>query len=600
MKKLMIGASALVLLTACGGASEDDVAGNIAEAGSAAVRSAEDALSALGNIKLRRGDASEAEAALAAMSLAGSGDGRVAFESRSVDGDTARFEDVTIAIPARTLDETVAGDEDGPQIDFETDFDGGMMKIGVVEFEGLDMTDAGATFSRMSFDGIEFVPRAPVPADDAEPAAQDDTDEPTDPAEPGAGADADERVELEIGRFDLINPSPDLSAWVSSIMGNGTPAPLPSAASLSFDRLSLSALDLRADDPAEGNMADISIASIDLGKAAENRLGIFALQGLAMDIEDGAEDTAFTLSLDSLGLSGVKTGAANSFLEAAGSGDEEAAMAALGQVYANPVDPGFDRFELAGLALNGEGISLALPKVDSLVRRREDGEPVGFVTEPYTLTLSADPEGGEAGGELAGALGMIGFETVEVTGQGKAAYDPDTDRLTLQPGENRMELKDGFALSIGGDIGGYKAYGAAMQAIGLSGLSGGNEPDPAAAQEALSALALHGLEIEIDDNSMVDRVFNLVAAQSGEDPETVRNQAVGMLAMAPMMAGGAGVDMSIVTEATTALTAFLQDPGKLTIKLAPEQPLSAGTFAAMEDPGTLTKETLGFSMQHSN
>ncbi|MEL6210751.1 MAG: hypothetical protein AAFR44_11355, partial [Pseudomonadota bacterium] len=67
----------------------------------------------------------------------------------------------------------------------------------------------------------------------------------------------------------------------------------------------------------------------------------------------------------------------------------------------------------------------------------------------------------------------------------------------------------------------------------------------------------------------------------------------------PMMAGGAGVDMNLVTEATTALSAFLQSPGTLTIKLDPETPLSAEMFASLEDPSSLTKETLGFSMTHS-
>lgn len=573
MKKLMIGASALVLLAACGGSSDEDVAGNVADAGSAAVRSAEDALSALGNITLRSGDASEAEAALEAMSLASSGQGRVEFVSRDVDGASARFENVSIAIRDREVDETIAGDEDGPRIDFETEFDGGQMRIGVVEFDGLDMTEAGATFARMRLDGIELIP------DDPEEA---------------------EAANLDIGGFELVNPSPAMSAWVSSLMGNGTPARFPTGEALSFDRMSLSDLSLKAEDPEAGGVADIAIASIDFGDATSNRLGVAALKGLSMDIEDDEDGSAFTLSLASVSLSGAKTGIIDAIATAAESGDEEAAAAALGQMYSNPVDPGFDRFELSDLAFNGEGVSLSLPKVDSFVRRRGDGEPVGFVTEPYTMTLSADPEGGEAGGDLAGALGMIGFETIEVTGRGKAAYDPDADRLTLKASENLFEVKDGFAIRFGGDIGGYKAYGQALQNIDFAQMADGGEPDPAVMQEALSAIALHGIEIEIDDNSMIDRVFNLVAAQSGEDPQTVRNQAIGMLGMAPMMAGGAGVDMNIVTEATTALSSFLQSSGTLTIKLDPQTPLSAETFAGMEDPSGLTKETLGFSMTHEN
>lgn len=576
MKKLMFSASALVLLAACGGGSTgDDVAGNVADAGSAAVESAEDALAALGNITLRGGDASKAEEALAAMSLTSSGDGRVAFESRDVDGATARFENVSITIPGEEVDETIVGDEDGPQLDLETDFDGGVMSIGVVEFEGLDVTDAGATFSRMTFDGIEIVPNDPEEA---------------------------EQTDFNVGQFELLNPSPEMAAWVASLMGNGAPAPFPAGDALSFDKMSASDLSFVGDDPDDGTSADMSIASIDFGSAGQNRLGVAALKGLSVDVDDPNEDATFNLRLGSISVAGAQTGIINALSEAAEADvdEDEAAAAILGQLYANPVDPGFDRFELSDLAFEGEGVNFSLPTLDSFVNRRADGEPVGFVTEPYNITLSADPEGGEAGSELAGALGMIGFETIELTGKGKASYDPDADRLTLAAGDNTLELKDGFSMKFGGDFGGYKAYGAALQNLDFAEMAEGGEPDPAFMQDALSALALHGLEIEIDDNSMVDRIFNLVAAQSGEDPQAVRNQAVGMIGMAPMMAGGMGIDMNIVTEATTALTAFLQSPGTLSIKLDPEAPLSAETFAAMEDPSALTKETLGFSMSHSD
>lgn len=71
-----------------------------------------------------------------------------------------------------------------------------------------------------------------------------------------------------------------------------------------------------------------------------------------------------------------------------------------------------------------------------------------------------------------------------------------------------------------------------------------------------------------------------------------------MMSMAPMMAQGSGVDMEIVTELATAVSAFITDPGTLTIKLAPDQPLSMETLSAMEDPSMLTKSYLGFSASH--
>ena len=97
------------------------------------------------------------------------------------------------------------------------------------------------------------------------------------------------------------------------------------------------------------------------------------------------------------------------------------------------------------------------------------------------------------------------------------------------------------------------------------------------------------------DNSLVDRIFNAVATQNGQDPEQMRQQTAAMVGMAPMMAQESGIDMTIVTELSSAVSSFITDPGTLTIKLSPEEPLSMATISTMEDPSLLTKDYLGFS-----
>ena len=67
------------------------------------------------------------------------------------------------------------------------------------------------------------------------------------------------------------------------------------------------------------------------------------------------------------------------------------------------------------------------------------------------------------------------------------------------------------------------------------------------------------------------------------------------LAMAPMMAQGSGVDMALVSEATGALSKFISDGGTLTIKLAPETPLSVASIMENPDPSAYTKDALGFT-----
>ena len=65
--------------------------------------------------------------------------------------------------------------------------------------------------------------------------------------------------------------------------------------------------------------------------------------------------------------------------------------------------------------------------------------------------------------------------------------------------------------------------------------------------------------------------------------------------MAPMMAQGSGGDMALVTEATTALSSFINDGGTLTLKLDPSTPLSVASIMENPDPAAYTKDLLGFS-----
>ena len=112
---------------------------------------------------------------------------------------------------------------------------------------------------------------------------------------------------------------------------------------------------------------------------------------------------------------------------------------------------------------------------------------------------------------------------------------------------------------------------------------------------AMGALTIHGFELSIDDDSLLDRAFNAAATSQGADPAELKSQ-IGMgLAMAPMMAQGSGVDMALVSEATGALSKFISDGGTLTIKLAPETPLSVASIMENPDPSAYTKDALGFT-----
>lgn len=550
MKHLLLSAAALALLTGCGNRENaNDV--DVGRAGEVALEGAENALEDLSNVVLREGRAENAGAALTALSLDSNDSGRVSFAEQDTRGDGATFSDVVIEIPG----------DDGD--------DGGQFRVGTLEVDGLDMVDGQASFSLMSLSDITIVPNDPEDAANGQ---------------------------MSIASIELTNPSPALAAWVASLMGDGEPGVFPVGEELSFDSWTLSDLDFNLDD--ENDRVDLNIASVRLGDVEGGKLAVAALENISMNVQEGEDSAPGMFRLGSLTL----TGADISWLEAVSEhvGDEEALVGAvMAKAYENPMEPGYNQFNLEDLAFDMDGVSFALPSMDAFVERNAAGEPTRYVTRPMTMTLSADPQAGEAGGELAGALGMMNYETVELTFASDSRYDPEADRAVFDANDNYVSLSDGFTMRFGGDFSGYEAYAAALSGLDFTG-DMDDAASQAAVEEALNQLVLNNFTLQIEDNSIVDRALELYAMQSNMDVATARQQAAGMVAMAPMMAAGSGVDMQMVSSAATALSQFITDPGTLTLSLNPDEPLRIGSLAEIEDPSLINSELLGFSLTHEN
>ncbi len=490
----------------------------------------------LKELTVRAGDPAEAAQALAAMSLTDSGSGVLSFAGSTTDGATATFTDLTIT-----------GEE--------------AVKVGSLVLEGLDMEGDQANFGKMSLNDITITEES-------------------------------EDVEVKLGSIELINPSPELAGWLAASL-NGQEVPFPAADKIVFDSWSMNGLtgDF-SDSEAEGTFG---IDKIEIRDMTDLKAAKAVLSGLSVNGSDLSEGIDFDMSLGSFSATNVDAKFVQAIQE--NIDDEDAMMTAIMDLsYENPMEPGYDSFTMDDLSIDVAGASFAIPSLVSAVERNAAGQPVKFVTQPYTMSLKADAAGGEAGEALLQGLSVVGYEELELKGAGVASYDPDQDIVSFDAAGNYIELVDGAKISFGGKIEGYaeanRKMGAAMD---FEALSSGAEPDPMAMQEAFSGLTFHNFEMSIADNSLLDRAFNAAATAQGADPTELKSQ-IGMgLAMAPMMAQGSGVDMALVTEATTALGSFINDGGTLTLKLDPATPLSVASIMANPDPAAYTKETLGFS-----
>ena len=490
----------------------------------------------LKELTVRAGDPAEASQALAAMSLTESGTGVLSFAGSTSDGASATFTDLTI-----TGEDAVT--------------------VGSLVLEGLDMDGGSANFGKMSLNDISI-------------------------------GEEGEDVDIKLSSIELVNPSPELAAWLAASL-NGQEAPFPSADKIVFDSWSMSGLSGDfTDTETEGTFG---IDKIEIRDMVDLKAAQAVISGLKVNGSDSSDGIDFDVSLGSVTASNVDA----KFLQAIQDNvdNEEAMMSAIMQVaYDNPMEPGYDKFSLADLAIDVSGASFAVPSLVAAVERNAAGQPVKFVTEPYSMTLEADGAGGEAGEALLQGLSVIGYEKIEMKGASIASYDPDTDIVSFDAGANYFELVDGAKFSMGGKIEGYSSYAKeAATAFNFEDLAAGAEPDPMAMTQAMGKLTFHNFELSIDDNSLLDRAFNAAATAQGADPAELKSQ-IGMgLTMAPMMAQGSGVDMALVTEATMALSKFVSDGGTLTLKLAPESPLSVASIMANPDPAAYTKDMLGFT-----
>lgn len=521
MQKLLIGAAALALLAGCG---QEEVT----------VPAPEE----LGEVTVRAGNPAMAANALTAMSLSDSGDGVFTFAEKSVDGAIATFSDVTIA----------GADE---------------LTIGSMVLDGLDMTEAGASFGKLSLNDIAVT--AP-----------------------------DEEGEFALAGIELTNPSPELAAWISGVLDDGEPdAEFPSAENLSFDSWSMSGLTGSFDD--SGAEGTLGIESLEIRGVGDLKAKQASISGLNFDVLSLEDDMPFNMSLGSLSASNIDAEFVQAIQE--NIGDEDAMMSAIvSMVYDNPMDPGYDLVAMDDFKASVAGAMFEIPSINASVERNEAGQPVKYTTAPYTMKLTGDAEAGEFGAGLLEGLSVIGYESLEMSGASEASYDPDKDIVSFSAGDNYLELKDGAKFSFGGKVEGYSAYSQQVgSSFDFAELAEGGEPDPMAMTEALGALTFHNIELSIEDDSLVNRVINAVATESGQDPEQMKGQIAMGLGMAPMMVQGSGVDMALVTEATSALSSFISDPKTLTLKLSPSEPLSVASLMANPDPSALTKDMLGFS-----
>lgn len=494
--------------------------------------------------KPNAGNPALAEAALTAMNLTQDNAFGLNFEDRSLDGATATFTNLEIE-----------------------GLDG--LKADRLVIEGLDLEGDTPIFGKMTLSDLEL------------------------------DIDAIEG-KVNVDAVELVNPSAEIAAWMTSVV-NGEKAEFPDPEDVKFDAWSVSDISIDSSTDAVESVASIAKIQIlgmtgDEAKAAT----ISGISALGIDA-DGSE--TFKMGLKNATLSNLQPELVRVLQQAvSGKAVEDLAESMNDMVFSGPLDRPFDAFSIEGLSVGGSGLAFDLPELSNSAVRNSKGQVTRVVTDPFTMTFTAESEAGMMGEMVQSYMSLVGFETLEMKGAGIADYEPSTDLLSFSAEDNYLDIVDGAEFRFGGKIAGYSAYSEQIKAMMTpqTAADGSELPmNPLAIMGAFDALNVETLELRLTDKSLIDRGMNAYATQIGMDPTIVKGMAVPMIGnLGPIMQQFLGMDPSIGNELSGGLSKLISNRGTLTIVLNPDAPLNIGELMTLSSPAELTKEKLGLQVSY--
>jgi hypothetical protein len=268
--------------------------------------------------------------------------------------------------------------------------------------------------------------------------------------------------------------------------------------------------------------------------------------------------------------------------------------------YTSPLEPGYDSLTWSGMTADAAGAKLEVSKVSSVATRNAQGVVTALKSPRSTLTFTADSSGGTFGQFATLGLTMAKFPSpkVELYSESEFTYDPATD--TTRAVSYTFGVADALDLKVAAGLQGVtKALAGFLNTSMGPAMGGAIDPlagldqqpaDPIAvpASDFVSLLKLVDLDVTVTDKAVV----GMLTALTGQTEEAARaDLANQVLASTQDLVTGAKAEPALANEFTTALAAFIKQPGSLNIKMKPAAPLALGGDGA----APLTKQSLGFS-----
>lgn len=394
---------------------------------------------------------------------------------------------------------------------------------------------------------------------------------------------------VEIARIAVDGPNTVMAADLARML-SGQDDFDPDWSAYRFESLGFEGFSARGND--EEGPFGLAVEQFVLQDYNDAELGRMALMNVSVDaVSEGAP---VTFRLDELSVTGFQSSAYSELMEAiaSGAGEDEVMSAYYRSAFTPQLDL-FDRFAMRGLEGSAEGIGFALDNLVGTVNKAGSRYTWDFALDSARIVPDAAQE---AGAQVATAIGMLGYESLELSMASSAVYDESTGRMQTI-GDNYLELRDGVRLEMTQDFGGYDEYYAALPEMAERFGEGGKEAPSEEAEavfEMMAPIILYNMSLRIVDQSLLERALEAGAAAQGITTDELRMQTAAMIGMG-MMSAPPEIPRPLLSQLSGALTQFINNGGSLTIDVTPPEPVSIGTIAEQVENDTFDYNALGIT-----
>ncbi|MBO6719377.1 MAG: hypothetical protein JJ913_15580 [Rhizobiaceae bacterium] len=248
----------------------------------------------------------------------------------------------------------------------------------------------------------------------------------------------------------------------------------------------------------------------------------------------------------------------------------------------------YEGARLGDLTVNAKGMEVfRMEDLHVEVEMPEGDEPMRFsgAAESFTANLAAAEDA-----QARAVASAMGFEELAGYFEIEGEWHPASGRMNLSRYD--ITVEDAGTIGISLEIGGYTPEFIASlretQARLMANPGGDDSAAGLAMLGLMQQLTFHSARIHFYDDTLTEKVLEFVAQQQGARARDIANQAKGMVPFMMMQLG----NQELTMQATTAVSAFLDQPGSLVVAAQPPAPIPFALLmaGAMSAPQSLPQQ----------